>query len=163
MGKSIELEIQFFFSYEISVFWLVDTLLLDEFDWSIFLCDVTGSKLCWAFQVSQSRAKIIFWASCIGPPISQPIVVRFCSGKKKCLSKAIYCNKPTGNFLPNFPFKTSLCFNNLMEMLKMICSLLQFRFPGFAKSLLNFRLNSALSQQSFVWSEFRPWLQYPLI
>ena len=53
--------------------------------------------------VSQSRTKINLWTTCIGRPISQPIFVRFCLGKKQCLSQAVYFNISTGNFWPNYP------------------------------------------------------------
>ena len=56
--------------------------------WSVD-CSLTwliSSKHCWAFQLSQSRTKIIFWASCIERPISRPFLVRFCSGKAMSLS-----------------------------------------------------------------------------
>ena len=73
------------FSDEISVIRLVDTLVLDRFQID---CSLTSTvrKLCLAFQVSQSRIKILFWVSYIGHPSSRPVFVRFWSGKKQYLS-----------------------------------------------------------------------------
>ena len=38
---------------------------------------------------------------------TRSIFVRFCSGKKHCLSQAVYFNISTGNFLPNYPFNVT--------------------------------------------------------
>ena len=62
-------------SRELARIWLVD-----------FSVTCLVRKIFLAFWVSQSRTNIVFWERGIWRPSSRSIFVRFCSGKKQCLS-----------------------------------------------------------------------------
>ena len=66
--------------------------------WRIWLVDCSimylVMKLCWAFQLSRSRTKIMFLSELYWTP---NISANFCSilfGKKQCLSQAVYFHIP---------------------------------------------------------------------
>ena len=81
--------------------WLTHCSLTNLIGW--LFCDVT--ELFGSAKVGQK-----FWASC-GLPISRPIFVRLCSGKKQCPSQTVYFNISRGNVWPNYPFKNALSFS----------------------------------------------------
>ena len=92
-----------YFSVQHNVIQSVDTLLVDEFDWLIVLWRTWYSKLCWAFQLSRSRTKIImFWASCIGRPIQCNVSPRPSTFTYRIFEKS--------DFWPNYPFKRCHAF-----------------------------------------------------
>ena len=53
-------------------------------------------------------------------PVLSPNFVRFCSGKKQCLSQAVYFNISAGNFWPNYPFNN--CYPYCTLKIKKIIS-----------------------------------------
>ena len=73
-----------------NLFRLFDTLLLDEFDSLIVLCDVTGSKLFWDFQVSRSRKKSFFEQVVLDAPYFRQFLSDFVRVKSNI--------SPKGNF-----------------------------------------------------------------
>ena len=93
-------------------------MLLDEFYWLIALWCNRWALL--GFSGQPKTDKNLFWVSCIGRPISRLIFVRFSTGKKQCLSQAVYFHISTKNVWLNYPFEKKTIFEDCLIFLRLI-------------------------------------------